>query len=666
MHLSTGCIVEFSAKGSQPETGVVLSAAGGTVRLYLLNGKETTIQEKKILHATSRSLTSASDREQCRQNLIHINNLRAAASESIDLAELHSLLIEDQRPYSLAELAGFLFGPEEDDSTAALLRKLCDDRLYFRNRNDTYQPVSVEDLQQALEQQAKKEQVERDEVLLVDALKKLGNSTALPEVLKEHLADLKSYVASGEEAKISRRLTAALEKSGFDNQRKLFQALVNAEILHPDENLAIIRTRLPVEFTEDLIAEAKTLCNTDISVLIRSNLLGLRTWAIDTPGSKDRDDAFSFEQHADGSCTLWVHIADPAELILPGSLLDKEASRRGSSVYMPDQRVHMLPAEISERFLSLSEGNERLALTFEIEFSAECQIHSLKIVESLIKIEKAIDYDTADTMIDSEPWLKQALALAERLKKRREANGAVMFPRQPELSVKLVDGEIIVEHRNRDDLTQGMIAEFMIWANHAAAEWCRKHEIPCLYRVQDGDTNIPVFGDTFEPVAFFAVLRTFRKTVVSSSPGRHYSLGLDSYTQVTSPLRRYSDLLLHRQIKATINGQAPQYDQDELAQIMLIADSAVSRADEIMRDRDRYFLHKYIKQQQKSQEVVYDGVVVEVGMTEVTFYVDFFCSFKRCRKPAFDVVVGQKVSVRVNQIDLFDGMIRFELRQIVS
>lgn len=664
MNLSTGCIVEFSAKGSQPETGVVLSAAGGTVRLYLLNGKETSVQEKKILHSTSRAVTSVSDREQCRQNLTSTNNLRRATAEKIDLAELHALLVEDQRPYSLGELAGFLFAADDDDSAAALLRRLSEDRIYFKNRNDTWHPATMEDLHQALEQQAKKEQVEREEAALIEALKKLAGSTSLPECLKEHLFDLKNFVACGEEAKISRRLTAALEKSGMNNQRKVFQALVNAGVLHPDENLAIIRYRLPVDFSEELTAEAKSLCNTDIMAISRVDLSGLRTWAIDTPGSRDRDDAFSFEQRPDGSCTLWVHIADPAELILPGSLLDREAARRGSSVYMPDQRVHMLPAEISENFLSLADGCERLALTFVVEFSPDCTIQSLKIVESLIKIERAIDYDTADTMLVNDSWLREALAFAERLKKRREANGAVMFPRQPELSVKLVDGEIIVEHRNRDDLTQGMIAEFMIWANHAAAEWCRRHEIPCLYRIQDGDSNIPVFGDTFEPVSFFAALRTFRKTVVSPTPGRHYSLGLDSYTQVTSPLRRYSDLLLHRQIKAAINGRKLVYDQNELTQIMLIADSAVSRADEIMRDRERYFLLKYIKEQQKSREVVYDGVVVETGMTEVTFYVDFLASFRHCRRPSFDVAIGQRVGVRVNQIDLFDGLARFELREV--
>ncbi|EKD82747.1 MAG: Exoribonuclease, VacB/RNB family protein, partial [uncultured bacterium] len=253
---------------------------------------------------------------------------------------------------------------------------------------------------------------------------------------------------------------------------------------------------------------------------------------------------------------------------------------------------------------------------------------------------------------------------AEQLKGRREKMGAVMFPRQPELSIKVRDGEIIIEQRNREDLTQGMIAEFMIWANHAAAEYCRKNTIPCLYRVQEGDDNKPEFGDTFDPVQFFTTIRTFRKTTVSQEAGRHYSLGLSAYTQATSPLRRYSDLLIHRQIKAVINGQPPVYDQNELAQAVLISDSSVSRADEIMRDRERYFLHKHIKERQKAGEVVFDGIVVDTGSAnEVVFYVDFFCSFKHCRRPSFDVTVGQKVRVKVNQIDLFDGIIRFDLRQ---
>ena len=663
MNFATGCIVEYSAKGTRPEIGVILNAAGGSVRLYLLNGKETSIPEKKILHSTTRSVISVADRENCRQHLVKTDKHRDEIAQSIDLAELHALLVNENRVFTTSEMAGFLFAPEDDDAAAALLRRLGEDRFYFKNRNDAWQAASAGELQQALEQHAKLEQKEREETVLVEALQQLGSVNGLPDILRDHLVDLKNLVACGEEAKISRRLAAALDKAGLNNPRKLFQVMVASQILDADENLAVIRYRLPVEFSAELKSAARLLCQTSIGSLKRVDLTGLQTWAIDTPGSKDRDDAFSFTQHPDGGCTLCVHIADPAELILPGSELDREAARRGSSVYMPDQRIHMLPAEISENFLSLSEGSERLALTFTLDFAPAGELHSLKICESIIRIERALDYDVADTMLASQPWLSRAVAFAEKLKQRRAAAGAMMFPRQPELSVKVVDGLIRVEQRSRDDLTQGMIAEFMIWANHAAAEWCRSHAIPCFYRVQEGEPVSSPVADVFEPVAFFSVLKTLRKTVVSSTPGRHNSLGLTAYTQVTSPLRRYSDLLLHRQIKAAINGQPPVYNQADLDQTMMIADTAVSRADEIMRDRERYFLLKYLKQQQKSQEVAFDGVIVETGLNEVTFYADFLCSFRHCRRPNFDVAPGQKVKVRVTQIDLFDCIIRFELHQ---
>ncbi len=662
MSLSAGCIVEYSAKGSQPEIAAVLTAVAGNVRLYLTNGKETTVTEKKIMHATSRAVIGIADRETCRQNLLKTNEQRKNLAETINLAELHELIHDEQRIFTLKELAGFLFEAEDEDSGAALLRNLCADKLYFKNKNDGYQPVSPNELASAREQLARKQAQEDEENNLAEALKKLDKTGIFSPDLESHLSDLKNLAACGEDAKVSRRLASALDRADINNQRKIFQALVKAQIFTADENLSIIKYKLPVEFAPEVMAEADALATAHDSAT-RRDLTEQRTWAIDTTETLDRDDAFSFERHNDGSVVLQVHVADPAALIAPGSILDKEAARRGSSLYMPDQRVHMLPPSVSEGLLSLNHGTKSLALTFSLTFTPDCELSTIEIFESLIYIEQAISYDTADSMLGDNEWLQQALTFAGCLKNRRTELGAVMFPRQPELSIKVKDGEILIEQRNRDDLTQGMVAEFMIWANHAAAEYCRKNSIPCLYRVQEGDDNKPEFGDSFDPLKFFAAIKTFRKTTVNQTAARHYSLGLSSYTQATSPLRRYSDLLIHRQIKAAINGRAPEYNDDELAQTVLISDSAVSRAEEIMRDRERYFLHKHLKQLQKDGEVVFDGIVVETNMNEVVFYADFFCSFKHCRKPGFDVAVGQNVGVKVNQIDLFDGIIRFDLLQ---
>jgi exoribonuclease-2 len=368
MSLSSGYVVEIIVKGSVPESAVVLSLSGTNVRVMLVNGKETNIPEKKILYSSTRPLISVSDKENCKQNLININNTRKDIADKIDLSEIRELLSEDPKFYELSEIAEFLYDLNDFDSIAALLRKLCEDKLYFKNKNNTFQPVSEDVLKQTLEQLKKKELQEKEESVLVDSLKNLINNNVLDDNLKPYLQDLKDFTAIGEEANISKKFSNALNKASINNNRKVFMSLVKAGILKEDENLDLIKFRTPVVFSDELEKEAESICNIDIKALNRADLTDLKTWAIDSPGSKDRDDAFSFENTDDGYI-LWVHIADPSEIIKPDSLLDKEAARRGSSIYMPDLRINMFPGIISEEFLSLDEGKERLALSFKLDFS---------------------------------------------------------------------------------------------------------------------------------------------------------------------------------------------------------------------------------------------------------------------------------------------------------
>ncbi|MBQ2591958.1 MAG: RNB domain-containing ribonuclease, partial [Candidatus Riflebacteria bacterium] len=376
MSLSSGYVVEIIVKGSVPESAVVLSLSGTNVRVMLVNGKETNIPEKKILYSSTRSLISVSDKENCKQNLININNTRKDIADKIDLSEIRELLSEDPKFYELSEIAEFLYDLNDFDSIAALLRKLCEDKLYFKNKNNTFQPVSEDVLKQTLEQLKKKELQEKEESVLVDSLKNLINNNVLDDNLKPYLQDLKDFTAIGEEANISKKFSNALNKASINNNRKVFMSLVKAGILKEDENLDLIKFRTPVVFSDELEKEAESICNIDIKALNRADLTDLKTWAIDSPGSKDRDDAFSFENTDDGYI-LWVHIADPSEIIKPDSLLDKEAARRGSSIYMPDLRINMFPGIISEEFLSLDEGKERLALSFKLDFSSEFELKNI-------------------------------------------------------------------------------------------------------------------------------------------------------------------------------------------------------------------------------------------------------------------------------------------------
>lgn len=672
MNISSGCIVEYNAKGSVPEIGAVLSNAAGTIRLLLLNGKETTIPEKKVLYSTKRAVIPTSDRERCKQLLIEANNKRNEAAAQINLEDLHELLAGEPKGYKFEEIAEFIFSKDDEDSVAAMLRKLSEDRIYFKSKNDLFAPVSDDELKQAIEQQNKKERAEKEEAELLEGLKNLSEGRVIP-ALNEHINSLKEYAACGAEAKLPKRLLNAIEKSDASVPVKMFRALVTAGVVGEDENLEIIRSRLPTVFSKEQIAEAQKICEAGLNTSVRKDLTALKAWAIDTPESKDRDDAFSFEYNNNGTATLWVHISDPAEVIKPDDLLDKEAKCRGTSVYMPDSRIHMLPDNLSENFLSLDEGSVRGALSFKMTFDNLCSLSDFEIFESIIQIEKATDYDTANTMLNDNEWLKAAYDFSQKLKQKRVENGAVIIPRQPEPEVKVRDGVITVEFRDRDSLCAGMISEFMIWTNHVAAEWFKKNEIPSLYRSQDGDENAKKeFKEDFDPLTFWQVLRTFRKTVVGRSAKKHFSLGVNSYTQVTSPLRRYSDLVLHRQIKNFIREKKNLYTEDELTQEVLISDISVGRAEDVMQRRERYFMLKYLKNERQKmskqkKDLLLDGVVVDTSSNnEVTFYVDFLCGFRHCRKPDFDVSPGRKVSVKVNQIDLYDGIIRFDLLPLES
>lgn len=664
MALVPGCIVEFSNKGSNVIIGAVLSLSGKSVRLLLLNGKEINLPEKKVMHATSSSVISGINKENFRQILKETDEKRQNIESEIDITEIHELLSEDIRPYSIKEISDFVFQPDDDNSCAALLRKICAEKIYFKQNKTEFVPATPEELKYAKDQKEKREKQEKANEEFINSLEIAFQSGKMSEIIESKLEDIIKYVAASDDnIDISKKLLSLLSKAGFSDKRKLMKLLVKTGIFKEDENLLLLRYKIPTSYDSLDIQEYLGKINS-AKLDNRVNFADKVTWAIDTPGSKDRDDAYSLEQLADGSYNLYIHIADPSEFIEKGSPLDVEASHRGSSIYMPEGIIHMLPSEISESKLSLSEGSHKPALTILMTISNDGALLKYDILQSIISIDVATDYDNADKLSESSEWLQLSLKVAEMLKESREKLGAINIARQPELSVKVIDGVINVEQKVRDLKTSGMIAEFMVWANHVGAKWCAERNIPCVYRTQEKPDIEPELSEKFDPVKFFEALKTFRKTITSMVPGSHGSLGLDGYTQITSPLRRYSDLIIHRQIKSVLNGLPLAYTTDELSNALLISDEAVRRADEIMRERELYFLLKYLKETNFKNNIPLTGTIVDCGLSEVTFYVDFMCCFKHCKKPSFQVTKGQKVGIKINSIDLFDRIIRLALCEL--
>ncbi|HNW33732.1 MAG TPA: ribonuclease catalytic domain-containing protein, partial [Candidatus Ozemobacteraceae bacterium] len=503
MSMIAGSIVEFEGKERTPLMGVVLSVSAKGVRVLLLNRKETTITERSILHSGGPSRVGVSNLDSASEGAQRIDQKRSEMAVGIDLAGLHSLLAEDQRPYRLGELAGFLANPADDDFEAALLRRLYSDPWYFKARKEGWTPVPIEEAEAALAREKKRLEQEREDDELIAALKQAPRpGQPLPANVGAIADHLIKAAVFGSEAPIPKKIWEILDRAGIGQDRKLVAYLVRIGLFKPDENLLLRKYRIPVEFPEDAIAAASEIAAQRVEMTGRHDRRGIPTWAIDSESTRDRDDAFSISPDKDGGLILEVHIADPASVIGSDSSLEREACRRGATIYLPEGNIPMLPPSLSEEALGLNQDVDRRALTVRMHFGPGGETISSNIEETLLRVTTATDYLSADRMLaEGDEELSSAVRLARMLRDRRRQNGAILFERQPERKISL-DGDLVkLGWRPSDSPTQDMVAEFMIWANHTAAAWCRGREIACLYRIQDApdaQLNVP---ETFEPVA---------------------------------------------------------------------------------------------------------------------------------------------------------------------
>ena len=307
----------------------------------------------------------------------------------------------------------------------------------------------------------------------------------------------------------------------------------------------------------------------DLEELPRKDLRSLESWAIDNAWSHDPDDAISWDGEA-----VWVHIADPAAAILPDSEAEKEALGRGMTLYLPELTSTLLPPSALERFgLGLGgEGVPSPALSFRILLDGEGAIESVEVLPSLLSVRRT-HYAEADSIVASKgpgsEGLRRLGELAETRRGRRLAGGAIDID-IPEVRVFVRDGRVSIE-RLPETRASGMVREMMLLAGEAAARWAFERRIPFPYYSQEapGDPSSLPPGLAGE----FAKRRLMRAGITGPTPSAHRGLGLPFYSQATSPLRRYADLLAHMQIRAALAGRAP-LEEDEVMRRSALAQAA--------------------------------------------------------------------------------------------
>lgn len=302
---------------------------------------------------------------------------------------------------------------------------------------------------------------------------------------------------------------------------------------------------------------------------------------IDPITSRDFDDAISLERKGK-DWLLGVHIADVSHYVEFGSALDEDAYRRGTSVYLPNRVIPMLPEKLSNDLCSLREGVERLTMSVLMRFDDKGVLHETTFAESVIRSDRRFSYERASRIMDRSAREKGSVGallidmqkLASLLHRQRPSFD---LPRSEVEFVYDGRGDVVDVHDAASDVAHGVIEEFMLAANREVARLMLSREMPVLFRHHPRPDDLSGVWQTlqalgvakskrgelapairravdagFGPTITSAMLRCLPRAIYTTKFSSHYSLGFDAYAHFTSPIRRYSDLVVHRQLRALI------------------------------------------------------------------------------------------------------------------
>lgn len=400
----------------------------------------------------------------------------------------------------------------------------------------------------------------------------------------------------------------------------------------------------PLRLQVPLEAPAITL-PLGLSQEARRDLTHLTALAIDDEGNQDPDDAISL----DGD-RIWVHVADVAALITPNSELDREARARGANLYLPDRIVPMLPDMLTDHLgLGLNELSPALSIGFSL--TEEAELTDIEVVPSLLRVTR-LSYTEAQRRLQ-EPPLAPLFALTQRFRARRQAAGAAQIE-LPEVNVRVEDGEVIIRPIARLD-SRDLVTDAMLMAGEAAARFAHDRHLPVPFATQaPPDSREPVEG----LAAMFAQRKLFKPTQMKIEPQPHAGLGLEVYTRCTSPLRRYSDLLVHQQLRAHLQGVEP-LDSQQVSERVNVAEIAGSTVRKAERLSNTHWKLVHLLRQRKWRG---KGTIVELRDRRATILIPELALEARVVLKE-ELPLDKEIEVTSTQVDLPELWTHFRVNQ---
>jgi exoribonuclease-2 len=568
-------------------------------------GQKLRLSEDKLLWQHP---SAANGEDDWKNKLATIKTTVETLYKDIDIEFLWESALELEIS-DVKEFADLYYGGEiTTEHLVALWHIVADNKLYFKRKRQNWDPRTIEQVEEIKTQRQRENARIKAQALAQGWLLEVAripiaifpssdNFKLVPisDDIIPFVERLESWLRGDTDKEAEELIKQTAEPLKLSPRELVFEILQKIGRLSLDADRYIIIAGLKPEFSAAInkIAESVPLWMPNDNQNITEVL-----FSIDDEETREVDDALSIER--DG--LLWkltIAIADPASVIHRNEMLDKEAMRRGTTVYLPTQTVLMLPERISCDIASLTAEQVRSSLVIRIWLDERGKISKSNINREAIRVLKRLHYSDADSLIaegDNEmaQHLRDLFSCAKLLQKQRIASGAFQFQR-PEYKMQITAGTINVTMIKPNSPSRLLVAEMMIFANHIAATYASKHELPFIYRIQSPPQQPITPEMTKDPLALYKIRKFIGRSSLSLHPSGHSGLGLSMYTQMSSPLRRFADLVMQRQLMAHLEGETLPYDDEELFEVLETAERTSRESRTAENEAKKRWLMQYLK-----------------------------------------------------------------------
>lgn len=541
-------------------------------------------------------------------------------------------LLEKNKSVTAEELAEIIYGSRDPLESYCAYHLLSRDDIYFnvtemKGSCSVYEPRPANQVEELLQRKLVKEASEKE---LEEFVQLLMSAKAMPPCAKPHKS---SWMI---EENVKRRIKA-LEAYAIDDCRneeqkktagnilkamglsKTSSAAVNLLIdigyfpMHV--NLDLLKFNIHTDHSDEVLSAAENLLmlSSDPDENNRKDLTFLKIYAIDVDEADELDDALSADRLPDGRIKVWIHVADPACLIEPHSIIDREAMRRGTSIFLPTATFPMFPEKLAMEGMSLQQGKLCKAVSVSVTLHKDGSIAEYAIDNSVIRPTYMLTYESASELLhlnlEEEAELRilsEAASLRSQCRRQQGAiDTATIEPRIKVANPEDPEPSISLYVEDQSDPAMRLVSEMMILCGEVIATFGSYHNIPLPYRGQpQSNISVSAFDHLPEgPVRSSAYVRIMRAAEMDfRKPIRHGVLGVPGYVQFTSPIRRYVDLLAHYQVKAFLRGEPLPFSAGELEGMACLVNIHARLVKRLYSSSLRYWLLEYLRRQPRERK----------------------------------------------------------------